>query len=197
MSTIDEIYQTLGLTPALEFEQAKIAEICGRLKVDQCPERLLRGTGATTRMLTMALVDLMRNVKIDLHMPTQTECNHAQRWLWEKYCQVTGKSISLASLQPYLFVRVHSDNYQDDAQVYQDHVRDPLENIDVRSLGPFAWARYMRTNAKNIRAAWLPDTPASSDTVDLLDIDQNLICTVTIAGFRALQDRHFTNIEVI
>lgn len=170
MSTMDEIYRTLGLRPALEFESER---------------RVTRTTkiGTTTRMLAMALVDLIQQRKIEVHMCTQTECAFAQRWLWDGYCKMKGENVNISTLRPFLFVNVHHDDHQRDTIVYRDHSRDPLEGIDVRTHGVYAYTRYAS-------AVW-------GDEVELKNSDQQRICSITRNGFANLQLRHFVNIEII
>lgn len=166
--TLPEAYATLNLRPPLEFETEALKASGGTA----------RGVGTTTQMLVTAALDVREGLSVLLRFATRDDANKNRAKVMGYVMSLGGEFEQLRNLTANTIAEPLTS--QDFSAVYVDHMRDPLDGVDLRILGPLCAAYYAHPNAVI--------------GYDVFDRDGVLLGCVSEKGLATLRERHFLDV---
>lgn len=172
--TLEDAYQQLGLRNALDFEAERLI-----LLKTVLPSQRISGIGTTTRMLVEAALDVTAGGYVHVCVPTRKEVREAKAKLWELAKDLGAEANYFSRIDVSLPESTQRNSF---AIKYQDHCRDPIEDIDVRLTGPIGWARTVRRSILHL-------------DYDVFDRDGRLLSIVTENGLAEIKRRQYTHIN--
>lgn len=161
--TVEELYARRKLRPALEFEDEVLA--MGRV----------RGSGTTTRMVAMVVLDLMAGWRFHITAAMQAEAQRIRTSIFTM-------SQSIPTSQKLVLDVVPPKQYVQGTRYYRDHYRDAIADEDVRVHGPLGWASAVFEERRGVFA--------------VQDREGELIAHITKTGFDQLSAAHFLRLRV-
>lgn len=176
--TLEQAYQRLGLMPALQFEEEKLALLHG---LGVPTDLVVRGIGTTTRMLVEAALDLCSGFHVLVLQPTGRDARQTRVRIVGMAQDLGASLAQTQNVRTRLSLEIPTGTLLDPDVTYRDHCRDPVDGVDVRVLGPLGWAHSVK------RQGW---TAGQQDLYDVFDRDGQMLMTLTAPGLAELRVRH-------